>query len=107
RQPDASRGRFWPRVAGLGLSAGGRRLPRPAPLQLDLEGEAQEGPDQDDQPEEGDAFERQGDGHGADDVGGDEELEAEEDGATDPLAEPDVDLGGVAAAHGSGENQDA
>ena len=52
--PDASRGRFGRASPGR-LSAGGRRLPRPAPLQLDLQGEAQEGPDHDDQPEEGDA----------------------------------------------------
>jgi hypothetical protein len=76
-----------PEVAGL---------PGPAPLQLDLQREAEERPDEDDEAEHDDLLEG---GVGADraqDVGGDQQLQAEDDRAPQPTPEAVID--GAAAA---------
>ena len=55
--------------------------PGPAPFDLDLEREAEEGPDENDAAEDEQALKRRLDRHRVDDVGGDQELEPEQDGA--------------------------
>src|SRR5690606_20558533 len=54
------------------------RLPRPAPLDLQLQGHAQEGTDQDDRGQNPHALERRRNGHRPDDVRGDQEREPQE-----------------------------
>ncbi len=60
------------------------RLPGPATLELNLQGEAQERPYRDDDRENADGAERRVDGDRSDDVGGDEKLESEENGTAMP-----------------------
>ena len=84
--------------SGLSIRVGGRRLVRfggPSPprrhaVHLDVQREAQEGPDQDDQPERRRALERLVDGDGQDDVGDDQDLEPEQDGAPQVVAQGGV-----------------
>src|SRR5688500_15132054 len=63
--------------------ARGALLPRPAAVDLRLEREAQEGADDDDEAEHAEVLERRLHRHRADDVRGDEELEAEQDRAAE------------------------
>lgn len=62
---------------------GQRFLPWPATGDLELEGQAEEGSDEHDPREHSDAAEVEGDRNGADDVGRDEELQAEQDRSTE------------------------
>src|SRR3954452_18641621 len=68
-----------------------RASPRPATVELDFQREAQERPDQDDQPEDGDVLERRLDGDGPDDVGGHQELQREQDAACEDGSDGPVD----------------
>jgi hypothetical protein len=91
----------------LRLGAG---LPGPAAVDFHLEGETQEGSDQDDRTEDGEVFQSGGHGDGADDVAGDEEFESEQDGAAEALAigAVAVESGGRAGGEGfEGGEQDA
>ena len=58
-----------------------------------MQGHAQECPDQDDQAEGGDVLQRALDHHGPDDVAGDQELQAEDDGP--PQLPPEILVGGA------------
>ena len=71
-------------AVGLTAAASARasRLPRPTPLDFELEREA-EGADRDDSGEHRDAGESRFDRHSVDDVGGDEQFEAEQDGSAE------------------------
>ena len=102
-----------PRPDAPGQSSGaappvpGVRLLRPATvpghdaLELDLEREAEEGPDQHDDPEGGGALDRRVDGHRLDDVGDDQDLEAEQDRLPDLDPCPLVDALALAPRQGS------
>ena len=59
----------------------GGASPGPATVELDFQREAQERPDEDDQPKDSDVLERGLDGDGPDDVGGHQELQPEQDAA--------------------------
>src|SRR5215469_11431365 len=76
---------------------GGVLLPRPAAGDLYLQGEAQEGADEDDGAEHGHAGEGGLGGDGADDVGGHQQFQAEQDGLAELLAEAAVIVGLVPA----------
>ena len=60
-------------------------LPRPPARNFQLQREAKEGPDQHDNGQDPNAFERRSDSHGANDVGGDQEFEAQQDGPAQQL----------------------
>jgi|GEM_PF-5462607 len=75
-------------------------LPRPPALQLDLQGHAQESPNQDDQAQDEDTLERRHNGHGPNDVGRNEKLQSEQDPTPEVLAEPAVTNGFPEASHG-------
>src|SRR3954452_19796918 len=97
-----------PTIGGvLGLGDGLGEVPatadeRPAPwrdsLDLDLEGEAQERPDQHDQSEDGHPLDRRLDRHGAHQVGGHQDLQAEQQHAAE---RPAQELVGGAALPGA------
>jgi hypothetical protein len=72
------------------------RLPRPAPLQFHLQRHAEEGADEHDQAEHQHAVERRRHRHRADDVAGDEQLEAQEDAQPDVLAQAAIAVAGHA-----------
>src|SRR5215467_2443982 len=72
---------------------GGVLLPRPAAGDLYLQREAQEGADEDDGAEHGHADEGGLGGDGADDVGGHQQFQAEQDGLAELLAEAAVIVG--------------
>lgn len=63
--------------------------PRPVAFEFHLEGDAEEGPDEDDDAEHLDILHRGSNDDSADDVSGDEELEAQQDGSADlpPIAD--------------------
>ena len=62
-----------------------RSCPRPAPLDLDFEREAQKGPYDDDHRQDSHTTKRRVDCHRVDDVAGNEELEPQQNGATELL----------------------
>ncbi len=61
-------------------------LPRPPPLEFELERHAQKRPDENDDREDANAAKRRLDGNRADYVGSDEELEAEQNRPSDTVA---------------------
>src|SRR4249920_3933171 len=65
--------------------------PGPATVELDFQREAQERPDDDDQPKNSDILERGLDGDGTDDVGGHQELQPEQDAACEDGSDGPVD----------------
>ena len=75
------------RVLLVRIVLGERFLPRPAPVDLELHGKAEKGPDQDEETEHHDVLHGRGNDDGADDVTGDKELQGEEDGSAEVLAE--------------------
>ena len=68
-------------------------LPRPPALDLDLERETKERPDHHDPRENRKAVQGRIDRHGVDDVGGDEELQPEQDAPAQVLAELSIGIG--------------
>ncbi len=75
----------------LTLGIGLMTLPRPVTFDLDLQGHAQNGADQDDDRQHGDVFESRRHDHGADDVARHQEFQAEHDRAAEVLPEaPDA-----------------
>ena len=84
----------------------GRRLRRPAApghdaVELDIEREAEERPNQHDEAERGRVLERLVDGDGEDDVGDDQHFEAEEDRPAHVVAERRVRAPGGALDQGA------
>ena len=67
--------------------------PRQDALDLGFQREAQERPDRHDQPEHVDILEGGRDGHGANQVGGDQDLQPEQQGPAEGLAQDQVSLG--------------
>src|SRR5262245_3402200 len=92
---------LWVRL--LLAFAGG--LPRPAAGQLDLEAEAEEGPDQDDPAEDQHAFERRRDRDRADDVRRDEQLQAKQDRPAELLPEGRVNVRLAAGQPAEGDDR--
>ena len=78
-----------PRAALLGSPA----VPRPEAVDLDLEREAEQYPDHHDEPEHPDALEGAIHDDRQDDVGDDEDLDAEQDRPAQVAAEPRVPVG--------------
>src|SRR6476620_6525865 len=79
---------WWSRVCLTWLV-----LPGPSTGDLELEGEAEERREGDDEGEDGDAAQCWCDRDRADDVGRDQQLQAEQDGAAELLTEPTVRVG--------------
>lgn len=80
-------------------------LPRPASGDLQFEGEAEKGTDQDDSGKYPDAGERRLDGDRADDVAGDQELQPEQNRAPELATVPPVDIGSAPAPVHGGEDR--
>src|SRR3954463_11432414 len=67
----------------VAVASGGAGAPRGDAVDLDVDREAEDGADDDQKSQRDDSFEGEGDGHGADQVGGDEDLQAGEQPAAE------------------------
>ena len=84
---------WWRLTSGPIRPVAFARLPRPVAGDLHFQREAQEGSNEHDPTQHCDAAQVGPDGDGADDVGGDQQLQAEQDRPAELLAKRAVDLG--------------